>query len=116
MKKFRMGEFGRLDGQARVEVEYREPIDYGENKGTYSTLGDDEHAELIKDYVEGKGGMAKIAEVHGVSSGTVHNHVKKHNKEVGTSGECSMCRHAGSEFSKEVAKRPRAPSHNLRRT
>ena len=107
MKIFRMGEFGGLDGQARIEVEYREPIDYGENKCTYMTLGDFEHAELIKDYVEGKGGMAKIAEIHGVSSGTVHNHVKKHNKEVQTGGECSMCRRASSDFYKDVAKRPK---------
>lgn len=40
-----------------------------------------EHTELLKDYIKGKGGMAKIAEVHGISSGTVHNHIKKHNKE-----------------------------------
>jgi len=26
--------------------------------------------------------MAKIAEIHGVSSGIVHSHIKKHNKEL----------------------------------
>lgn len=71
-------------------------------------LGDFEHAELIKDYIEGKGGMAKTAEVHGVSSGTVHNHIKKHNKELKTSGECSMCRRVNSEHSKTRATRARA--------
>jgi len=94
--------------QVGIEVEYGEQIDYGKDKGTFRTLGDHDHAELIKDYIEGKGGMAKIAGVHGVSSGTVHNHVKKHNKEVQTGGECSMCKRAGSEFSKDVAKRPSA--------
>ena len=46
-----------------------------------------EHTELIKDYIEGKGGMAKIEEVHGVSSGTVHNHIRKHNKELADNRE-----------------------------
>jgi len=78
--------------QVGIEVEYGEQIDYGENKGTFTTLGDFEHAELIKDYIEGKGSMAKIAEVHGVSSGTVHNHIKKRSKELEKNGECTFYR------------------------
>jgi predicted DNA-binding protein YlxM (UPF0122 family) len=43
--------------------------------------------------------MAKIAEVHGVSSGTVHNHIKKHNKELAEHDECSLCRRVKGEYS-----------------
>lgn len=94
--------------QVGINVEYGEQIDYGENKGTFTTLGDFEYAELIKDYIEGRGGMAKIAEVHGVSSGTVHNHIKKQNKELETRGNCPFCRRVDGEYSQIRATRGRA--------
>lgn len=89
--------------QVGIKVEYGEQIEYGKDKGTFSTLGDFEHAELIKDYIEGKGGMAKIAEAHGVSSGTVHNHIKKHNNEIEVSSECSMYKRVDNKYSKRSA-------------
>ena len=65
----------------------------------------DEHSELVRDYIEGRGGMAAIAEAYSISSGTVFNHVKKHNKELEQHGECSLCRRVGSEYSQTKAKR-----------
>jgi len=49
--------------------------------------------------------MAAIAEAYGISSGTVFNHVKKHNKELKQQGECSLCRRVESEYYKTKAKR-----------
>jgi predicted DNA-binding protein YlxM (UPF0122 family) len=49
--------------------------------------------------------MVKIAEVHGVSSGTVHNHIKKHNKELAEHDECSLCRRVKGEYSQTRATR-----------
>lgn len=49
--------------------------------------------------------MAAIAEAYGISPATVHNHVKKHNKELEQHGECSLCRRAKSEYYKTKAKR-----------
>ena len=91
--------------QLSIKVEYGEQIDYGKDKVTFRTLGDHDHSELIRDYIEGKGGMGKIAEAHGLSGGTVHSHVKKHNKELDQQGECPMCRRAESEYSKHIARR-----------
>ena len=76
-----------------IQVEYGEPIDYGENKGTFKMLGDYEHAAIIEDYISDVGGMGKIAQAHGVSSGTVYNHLKRHNEMIEKQGECDMCRH-----------------------
>ena len=90
-----------------VRVEYGEQVEYGENKGTFRTLGDHDHAEIIRDYIEGKGGMGKIADARGVSPGTVHSHIKKHNNELEAQGECSMCRRANSGYHKEKALRIR---------
>ena len=91
--------------QVGVEVEYGEQVEYGENKGTFQTLGDYEHSELVRDYVEGRGGMVAIAEAYGISPATVHNHVKKHNKELEQQGECSLCRRVESEYSQTEARR-----------
>jgi len=91
--------------QVGVEVEYGEQVEYGENKGTFQTLGDLEHNELVRDYIEGRGGMAAIAEAYNISSGTVFNHVKKHNKELEQQGECSLCKRVGSEYFQTKAKR-----------
>ena len=35
-----------------VKVEYGEPVDMGKYRGTHSTVGDPEHAEIIRLYVE----------------------------------------------------------------
>ncbi len=84
--------------QVGVFVEYGEAIDYGKNRGTYETLGDPEHAALIMDYLEIGVGMGKIGEAHSISAGTVHNHIKKHNKAVVQDGECPMCRRVDGSY------------------
>ena len=81
-----------------IQVEKGEPMDYGENKGTFKTLGDHKHAAIIEDYISDAGGMGKIAQAHGVSSGTVYKHVKRRNDMIEKQGECDMCMRASVEF------------------
>jgi hypothetical protein len=88
-----------------ITCDYSEEINYGENKGSFSTLGDHEHIELIGDYLKDKLSMNKIAAKRTYSSGTVYNHINKHNKEVKQSGECSSCMRVGGEFADMLATR-----------
>ena len=89
-----------------IELEYREAIDYGQDKGAFKTLSDHKHAEIVSDYIEGKGSMIEIGNAHEVSNATVHNHTKSHNEALSTAGECPRCRRIDSEYSKVYAKRP----------
>jgi len=91
--------------QVGIKCEYGEPIEYGESKGTFKTLGDFEHAELITLYCTNFGGMAKIAEKLEISSGTVYNHVKAHNRDVKRNGKCERCSRVGSEYAEQIARR-----------
>ncbi len=88
-----------------VKVEYGEPIETGEYRGTFKTVGDKEHAEIIRLYVEESLSIDRIAERLGRSSRTPHEHVKQHNKAVERSGFCPSCRRAKSPFETEVAAR-----------
>ncbi len=54
-------------------MEYGEPVEKGEYRGTHMTVGDKEHAEIIRLYVEEGLGMNKIAEQIGRSSRTPSN-------------------------------------------
>ena len=89
-----------------IELEYNEEIDYGQDKGAFKTLGDSKHAELVGDYIEGKGSMTEIGAAHGFSNATVHNHTKSHNRAIHSAGECPRCRRIDSEYSKTWAKQP----------
>jgi hypothetical protein len=90
-----------------ISTEYGEEIHYGEDKSSFRTLSDFKHIELIDDYIDGKGGMGKIAKAHEVSPGTVQYHIKNHNDMVGKSGECEICRRAEGENYNRRAVRPR---------
>ena len=84
--------------------------------GEFAKAIKDNNPDLTKLDADGLGGGVvdrlreqgfKIAEIHGVSSGTVHNHIKKHNKELETKGECSMCRRVNSEYFQTKSSRAR---------
>lgn len=53
-----------------VKVEYGEPLYEGEYRGTFRTVSDKEHAEMIRLYVEEGLSLEKIAEHFGRSSRT----------------------------------------------
>jgi hypothetical protein len=58
-----------------VSVEYGEPIEKGEYRGTHTTVGDMEHADIIKLYVEEGLSLNKITERIGRSSRTPFKHI-----------------------------------------
>lgn len=82
-----------------LEIEYEKPskIQEGTDKGAYTTVGDQEHAEIISMFVEGLGGD-KIAEMIDRSSRTPKVHRDKHNKAVARVGYCSRCRRVKGQF------------------
>lgn len=88
-----------------ITCEYSEEINYGENKGTFYTLGDHEHAEIIQDYLERCLSMNKIADLRGYSSGTIYNHINRHNNEVKKNGECPNCRRVSNQYAEILATR-----------
>jgi hypothetical protein len=88
-----------------VSVEYGEPIERGEYRGTHTTVGDPEHAEIIKLYVDEGLSMNKIAEKLGRSSKVPHDHIHQHNASVEGAGFCPACRRVMSKFDKTLARR-----------
>jgi len=90
-----------------VSVEYGEPIEKGEYRGTHSTVGDIEHAEIIKLYVDESLSMNKIAEKLGRSSRVPFTIIHKHNSSVEGAGFCPACRRVKSGLDKTLAGRGR---------
>jgi hypothetical protein len=78
-----------------VSVEYGEVEETGDYRGTYSTLGDREHAEIITLYLEGLS-MAKVAAAKSRSTKTIHDHINRHDRSVQRSGFCPACRRVRS--------------------
>lgn len=88
-----------------IKVEYGQQLYEGEYKGTFKTVGDKEHAEIIRLYVEENRGINKIAEMLGRSSRTPLVQIQGHNKAVERSGFCPMCRRIRSKYESEVAQK-----------
>jgi hypothetical protein len=88
-----------------IKIEYGKELVYSQDKGTFSTMGDKEHAVLVREYIESGQGMVAISKRLDISSATVSNHVRAHNKELASSGECSRCNRVDSQYSRSEAKR-----------
>ena len=85
-----------------VRVEYGETLVEGENKGTFRTVGDSEHSEIIQMYCEGLG-MQSIADQKSRSTRTISEHVRAHNSAVKRSGFCPSCKRTNSQhFNREA--------------
>ena len=88
-----------------IKVEYGEIPKQSIDKGTFKTVSDAEHAEIIRLYVEENLGFVKIAQRIGRSSRTVSLHVHGHNQAVERSGFCPACKRIGAPyFDKRVSK------------
>jgi hypothetical protein len=74
-----------------VKVEYGDRIDYGESRGIYKTVGDQEHLGIIDTYFEGVS-MGKIAKKLDRSAATVHAQIHSHNESINKMGYCAECR------------------------
>ena len=81
-----------------VKVEYGEMPKQAEYKGTFKTLSDQEHAELIRLYVEEGLSTVRIAEKLGRSSRTPVLHINRHDEAVKRSGFCPMCRRVQGKY------------------
>jgi hypothetical protein len=88
-----------------VKVEYGEPIERGEYRGAFKTVGDPEHAEIIKLYVDLGLSMNKIAEKLGRSSRVPFTIIHKHNSSVEGAGFCPACRRVKIGFDSVLARR-----------
>lgn len=87
-----------------VDVEYGEVLDMGRDRGTYKTVGDKEHAEIVSVYTEGLS-MPKIADKLGRSTKTVSDHIHSHNNAVERSGFCPVCKRTKSSLETQRAAR-----------
>jgi len=88
-----------------IKVEYGEPLYEGEYKGTFRTVGDKEHAEMIRLYIEEGLGINKIDEMLGRSSRTPLVQIQRHNRAVERSGFCQACKRTKSNNESSIAKR-----------
>jgi hypothetical protein len=77
----------------------------GEYNGTFRTVGDKEHAEMIRLYIEESLGINKIAEILERLSRTPLTQVQKHNKAVERSGLCPACKRAKSKYESQMTLR-----------
>lgn len=87
-----------------VKVEYGEPVEKGEYRGTFKTVGDVEHAAIINLYIEGLS-MNGIARERSRSTKTVWEHIQNHNRSVERSTFCPACRRVKSEYEAQLAVR-----------
>ena len=86
-----------------ISVEYGEELKESIWRGTFRTVSDKEHAEIIRLYVEDNMGLVKIGEATGRSSKTCSDHVHKHNVAVERSGFCPSCKRFGTPYQRRVA-------------
>lgn len=88
-----------------VKVEYGEVLKEAQYRGTFKTVSDKEHAEIIRLYVEQNLGMKAIAEKLKRSSRTPKEHIDKHNRAVERSGFCPACKRGSSSLQNSIAER-----------
>jgi len=88
-----------------IKVEYGEELKRGVDRGTFKTIGDLEHAEIIKAYVDEGLGMVALAERFKRSSASIYNQIRKHNAAVTRSGFCAPCKRANSPHQNIIVKK-----------
>jgi len=88
-----------------VHVEYGEELKEAEWKGTFRTVSDKEHAEIIRLYIEENLGMPKVANKVGRSAKTVMDHIHNHNNSVNRSHFCPACKRVGTKYYTRIAKK-----------
>jgi hypothetical protein len=87
-----------------IKIHYGEILEEGISKGTYKTVGDTEHSQMVKLYAEGLG-YVKIATQLKRSSRTISLQVEKHNQAVNNSKQCPSCKRVGSELFNQVVRK-----------
>jgi hypothetical protein len=80
-----------------LKIEYGVELEQPKDMGTFKSIGDKEHTEIISLYASGLG-YNKISERLGRSTKSLHDHIHKHNGSVDRSGFCPTCRRTGGNF------------------
>ena len=81
-----------------IKVEYVEELNEGEYRGTFRTVSDKEHSEMIRLYIEDELSYEKIAKYFNRSSRTPLLHIQKHNRAIWKGGFCLSCKRVKSRL------------------
>ena len=87
-----------------VEIDYGEPVETGGYRGTFKTIGDKEHTEIIQLYASGLS-INKISKQIGRSTKSIKDHIDSHNLSVDRSAFCPACRRVHSNLEGKKAER-----------
>jgi hypothetical protein len=85
------------------KVEYGEQLEGSVDKGSFKTVSDVEHTQILKLYIEDGLSMIEIGKKMNRSSRTPKVHIDSHNNSIGRSGFCAPCKRAQSKFSSMIA-------------
>jgi energy-coupling factor transporter ATP-binding protein EcfA2 len=88
-----------------IRIEHSEELKYGEERGTFKTIGDEEHTEILKLYLNNKLSMGKIASLKDRSPASVKGQIDRHNEAIKRVGFCSVCKRAGGQYFRDQATR-----------
>ena len=72
------------------------------NKGTFKTVSDKEHKQIIERYGEGGISMGNLATEMERSPRTINMHVTAHNASIEKAGFCAVCKRAKSKFDSQA--------------
>lgn len=88
-----------------LKVEYGEEPQVGKDRNTFKTIGDEEHAEIMSQYLDEKKGMCRIAELRKRSSATISEQIRHHDEAIERSGFCPKCKRINGSHLTENAKK-----------
>jgi len=87
------------------KIEYGDKIEEAVDKGTYKTVGDKEHAEILRMYIENNLSMLEIGKATDRSSRTVKVHLDSHDNAVNNTGVCLPCKRVKSQYANIQARK-----------
>lgn len=88
-----------------LKVEYGEVLKESIMKGTYKTVSDKEHSEMIELYTGQSIGIHQISEQIKRSTKTVRDHINEHNQALKSLGYCPRCKRTQTIHAQVVAQR-----------
>jgi len=95
-----------------LRVEHGDRIEYGKSRGAYRTVGDQEHTNIINNYLDEDLSMGKIAKKLNRSAATIYTQIHVHNESIEKQGFCAECRRLNgkheAERSAKLIRRPKS--------
>lgn len=88
-----------------LKVEYGEEPRLGEDRRTFTTIGDYEHSEILSLYLDARQSMKKIADRKKRSTSTIKAQIDNHNNAIARSGFCPKCRRVNAKHDTTSTKR-----------